>query len=152
MRVLDFLSEQGVDFEVKHHPRHFTAQEEAAAQHLPGHMFAKTVLVKSGEEFVLLVLPASHRVDLRRVEEVLGENTRLASEQEVGAAFPDCDLGAEPPFGSQYGMPTLVEQHLTDRSQIAVRAGSHTEVVLLAYADFARLEQPRVARFSDVEV
>jgi Ala-tRNA(Pro) deacylase len=150
MKILDYLKEHGVSFEVKHHPVRYTAQEEAAAQHIPGHIFAKTVVVKAGDGYTLLVLPASHRVDMEGVETLLGTRARMATEAEMKDLFPDCDLGAEPPFGSQYGLRTLVDEHLAQQETIAVRACSHEEVVLLAYADFARLEAPEVARFAEL--
>jgi len=152
MKILDYLSEKGVDFEVRHHPANFTAQREAAAQHISGHTFAKTVVVKAEQEYVMLVLPATYRVDLERMEALLGVEPEFAGEEELGNLFPDCEVGAEPPFGSQYGLRTLVDEHLAKQERIAVRAGSHREVVLLAYADFARLERPRVAYFGDAEV
>lgn len=148
MKLLDYLSSAGVDFTVMHHDQYYTAQEEAAAQGLSGHIFAKTVVVGAGDDHVLLVLPASHRVDLARVEEVLDTDVRMVTESEMKGLFPDCEVGAEPPFGSQFGLRTLVDQHLAEQERIAIRACSHTEVVLLAYADYARLEEPEVARFA----
>ena len=149
MRIMNYLSEQGVDFTVKEHEERYTALEEAAAQHISGSMFAKTVILKLGEQCVMLVLPASHRVDLAGVAALLGAEPVMASEEEVGRLFPDCDLGAEPPFGSQYGLSTWVDESLAQQPQIAIRAGNHKEVVLLSYADFARLERPRLARFAE---
>ncbi len=151
MKVLEFLDAQDVDFEVRHHEEHFTAQEEAAAQHISGSMFAKTVVVKTREDSVLLVLPASCRVDLDLVSDMLGEEVELAQERDLKELFPDCELGAEPPFGSQYGLRTLVDERLAKEERIAIRAGNHREVVILAYEDFARLEKPRVVRFCRAE-
>jgi Ala-tRNA(Pro) deacylase len=148
MKVLEFLSECGVDFEVKHHEEAYTAQREAEAQHISGHMFAKTVVVRAGDEYAVLVLPASHRADLQRVEDLLGAPPRMATEDEMRELFPDCDLGAEPPFGSRYGLRTVVDALLTHEQTIAIRASSHKEVALLAYKDFERLEAPQVAVFA----
>lgn len=148
MKVLDYLSNQGVDFSVRHHPQWYTAQREAGAQHLSGHMFAKTVIVRAGERYAMLVLPACYQVDLQKAGRLLGGEPRLASEGELAELFTDCDLGAEPPFGSKYGLATLVDEHLAAQPSIAMRGGSHHEVVLLAWRDFARLESPRVAAFA----
>lgn len=148
MNLLDYLSSAGVDFTVMHHEEYYTAQEEAAAQGLSGHVFAKTVVVRAGDEYVLLVLPASHRVDLERVEQILDTDVCMVTEADLKGLFPDCEVGAEPPFGSQFGLRTLVDEHLAQQERIAIRAGSHTEVVLLDYADYARLERPEVARFA----
>jgi Ala-tRNA(Pro) deacylase len=152
MSILDYLNEQGVDFTVRHHDEFYTAQEEAAAQHVPGQLFAKTVVVKAEADFVMLVLPASRRVDLDCMEQLLGTEVRLATEAELVDVFVDCPLGAEPPFGSRYGMRTIVDSHFAKQETIAIRACSHTEVVLLSYADYARLERPEVACFGDLEV
>ncbi|MGD9497143.1 MAG: aminoacyl-tRNA deacylase [Armatimonadota bacterium] len=151
MKLLDYLREKGVDFTVKHHDEFYTAQEEAAAQHISGHIFAKTVVVKAGDEYALLVLPASYRVDLDRASEVLGAKAHLATEQEMSELFPDCDVGAEPPFGSRYGLRTVVDAHLAQQERIAARACSHTQLVFLAYADYERLEHPEVASFAQPE-
>jgi len=151
MKILNYLSAAEVDFEVKHHEEFFTAQEEAAAGHIPGHMFAKTVVVRVEDKHVLLVLPASHRVDLDRLRSELGARPKIVSEEEMAELFPDCDVGAEPPFGSQYGLMTMADAHLAKENRIAVRAGNHREVVLLSYEDYARLEEPEVASFAVLE-
>jgi len=151
MKILDFLSAAEVDFEVKHHEECFTAQEEAAAGHIPGHMFAKTVVVWVDDEHILLVLPASHRVDLDRLQEELGARPVIVAENEMAELFPGCDVGAEPPFGSQFGLRTIVDTHLTNEKRIAIRACSHNEVVLLSYDDYARLEEPEVVTFAVIE-
>jgi Ala-tRNA(Pro) deacylase len=151
VRVLDYLSENGIDFSVMHHQLHYTAQEEAAAQHISGHRFAKTVVVRADDEYILLALPASHRIDFKLLKGVLGTDVELAAEGDLARLFPDCDVGAEPPFGSQYGLHTIVDDGLAAQERIAVRAGSHTEVVLLSYADYARLEKPQVASFTRPE-
>lgn len=151
MSILEYLNAEGVDFTIKHHEEFFTAQEEAAAQHVPGQIFAKTVVVKADDDFVMLVLPACCRVDMDSVEQLLGTDVRLATEPELATLFPDCPLGAEPPFGSRYGMRTYVDSQLADQETIAIRACSHSEVILLKYADFARLERPHVASFGTLE-
>lgn len=151
MSILEYLNEQGVDFTVKHHDEFYTAQEEAAAQHVPGQIFAKTVVVKADDDFVMLVLPACCRVDMDCMEQLLGTDVRLASEPELAGIFADCPLGAEPPFGSRYGLRTFVDNQLANQETIAIRACSHTEVVLLKYADYARLERPQVACFGALE-
>ncbi len=151
MKILDYLNENGVDFAVMHHDEYYTAQEEAAAQGLSGHMFAKTVVVRAGDEHVLLVLSASHRVDLKRVGEILGAEVDIIPEAEMKGLFHDCDVGAEPPFGSHFGLRTLVDEHLAAQERIAVRGCTHTDVVLLDYADYARLEKPEVADFAASE-
>jgi len=151
MKILDYLSAAEVDFEVRHHEEFFTAQEEAAAGHIPGHMFAKTVVVCADGEPTLLVLPASHRVDLDRLRDELETRAEMMSESEMAELFHDCDVGAEPPFGSQYGLRTIVDSHLAKQERIAVRACNHHEIVLMRYEDYAKLEGPEVATFAVLE-
>ncbi|MFO8078993.1 MAG: YbaK/EbsC family protein [Armatimonadota bacterium] len=151
MKILDYLSDAEVDFEVRHHEERFTAQEEAEAGRIPGHMFAKTVVVRADDENVMLVLPASHRVDLDRLEDVFGARPHLLPEDEMAELFPGCDVGAEPPFGSQYDLRTVVDEHLAKQERIAVRACNHHEIVLMSYEDYARLEEPEVASFAVLE-
>ena len=148
MKILDYLSAAEIDFDVRHHEERFTAQEEAAAGHIPGHMFAKTVVVRAGDEHLLLVLPASHRVDLDRLRDATGSRPEIVPEDEMAELFVDCDVGAEPPFGSHYGLRTIVDTHLSKQERIAVRACSHHEVVLLTYEDYARLEEPEAVSYT----
>lgn len=148
MKILDYLSAERVDFEVRHHPLRYTALEEAAAEHLPGRMFAKTVIVAVDGEYAMLVLPAACRVDLDKVARLLGGEPRMASEGELAELFSDCELGAEPPFGSRYGLRTFVDEHLAQQPTIAFRAGSHREVIIVRWDDYARLEWPRVTQLA----
>jgi Ala-tRNA(Pro) deacylase len=150
MTIAEYLQEHRVSFEIQRHKQYYTAQEEAAAQHISGSMFAKTVIVKAGEEFVMLVLPASHQADLEQAGAALGQTLTLAHEQELIGLFPGCEVGAEPPFGSLYQLRTLVDESLGRHERIAFRAGSHTEVILLPYREYERLEQPQVARFAEL--
>ena len=78
----------------------------------------------------------------------LGKKVRLASEQDMGSAFPDCEVGAEPPFGSIYKMSTLVDESLGEQGQIVFRAGSHEKTIKMSYQDYARIEAPAVASFA----
>jgi Ala-tRNA(Pro) deacylase len=149
MSITEYLREQGVEFELRRHEQAYTAQEEAQAQHVSGSLFAKTVIVKAGEEYVMLVLPASQHADLEQAGALLGQTVVLAREKEQGELFPDCELGAEPPFGSLYQVRTLVDESLGRHERIAFRAGNHTEVILMAYRDYERLEQAQVGRFAE---
>jgi Ala-tRNA(Pro) deacylase len=151
MRIAEYLEANGVKYELRRHQEAYTAQEEAAAQHVSGSIFAKTVIVKAGGESVMLVLPASHQADLDQAGVLLGQPAVLAQEKEIAALFPDCEVGAEPPFGSLYNLRTLVDESLTHHERIAIRAGTHTEVLVLSYRDYERLEKPQIARFAELE-
>lgn len=129
---------------VKHSPA-FTAQELAASAHIPGKDVAKTVVVKLDGEMALVVLPAHHMVRMNHLKaETTSEEAVLASEEEFKARFPDCEVGAMPPFGNLYGMDTFVEGSLAEDHEIAFNAGSHTELIRMAYADFAKLVRPKI--------
>ncbi len=147
-RLEAYLRENQVPFQVQHHAQAFTAQEVAERGHVHGRQMAKVVIVIAGEEKVMLVLPAPHRVDLARAAAALraGE-ARLAREDEFERAFPDCELGAMPPFGNLYGLRVVVDRALTEDETIYFQAGTHTDTLSLRYADFERLVKPTVAEF-----
>jgi Ala-tRNA(Pro) deacylase len=145
-RLETYLREQQVPFRLHHHPPTYTAQETAASEHVPGKMVAKVVMVIADDRLVLLALPAPARVDLDQVGARLGAGrVRLAREDEFAAAFPDCEVGAMPPFGNLYNLPVYVDEALAANETIVFAAGTHTDTMSVRYADFARLVQPTVA-------
>ena len=147
-KLREFLDANGVAYEVRSHLQAFTAQEVAAAQHVPGREMAKVVIVRAGREFLMAVLPAPRRVDLGQLGAAAGKpDLHLATEAEFAGLFPECEAGAMPPFGNLYGLPVWVDQALTRDKDISFNAGTHDQTVRMAYADFARLVQPRVASF-----
>jgi Ala-tRNA(Pro) deacylase len=147
-RLEEYLSDNGVPFQVQHHARVFTAQEVAAAEHIPGKQLAKVVMAVADGQPVMLALPASYRVDRTKAAAVLGvTEVRLAKEREFAATFQDCEVGAMPPFGNLYGVDVYVDQTLADDETIVMRAGTHTDTLSLRYVDFARLVQPSVGQF-----
>jgi Ala-tRNA(Pro) deacylase len=126
------------------HSQAFTAQEIAQSMHVPGREMAKAVVVRGPKGLALAVLRALDRVDLGKLAAALGGEVRLANEREFVDAFPDCEVGAMPPFGNLYDVPTLVDETLSRDKEIVFNAGTHTEAVRMAYADFAALVQPRI--------
>lgn len=148
-RLKDFLDEHQVKYVVISHSRAFTTQEIAAQTHIPGKELAKTVIVDIDGETAMAVLPGSQKVDLALLRDALGaERVTLAKEAAFRDRFPECDLGAMPPFGNLYEMPVYVADSLTEDEEIAFNAGSHTQLVRMAYRDFERLVQPKVMRFA----
>jgi Ala-tRNA(Pro) deacylase len=149
-KLRELLEEAGVDYEVIPHDPAFTAQEIAAAAHVPGKELAKTLVVRVDDRMVLAVLPASFRLSLDNLREAAGASSaRLATEGEFEVLFPDCQTGAMPPFGNLYGLEVWVDAGLARDEEIVFNAGSHTELVRLAYADFERLVQPQVAPLAE---
>jgi Ala-tRNA(Pro) deacylase len=148
-KLKDFLDSENIQYVVISHSPAFTAQQIAASAHVKGRELAKTVMVKIDGHLAMAVLPASQKVDLERLRETAGaDQVELASEREFRDYFPDCDLGAMPPFGNLYGLEVYVADGLTEDDEIAFNAGSFTELVRMSYGDFERLVQPTVLRFA----
>jgi Ala-tRNA(Pro) deacylase len=147
-KLENYLREHQIPFQEQQHSRAFTAQDVAASEHVPGKTVAKVVIVFADGKMVMLVLPAPYRVDFTRAGAALGaKQVRLAGEAELGAAFPDCEVGAMPPFGNLYHLPVYVDKHLAEDESIIFPVGTHTETMRLKYADFERLVNPTVAEF-----
>jgi Ala-tRNA(Pro) deacylase len=143
------LDDNRVHYEVHAHPTSFTATQTAKADHVPPSEMAKVVVVKTGERFLLAVLPATHTLDVDLLRETVGDaRLRLASEREFADAFADCEPGAIPPFGQLFGMPMWVDDSLGREREMVFNAGNHRETVHLAYEDFVRLAKPEFGEFS----
>ena len=147
-KLKTFLDENGVKYTLIQHSRAFTAQEIAELTHIPGKELAKTVMVMIAGEVAMAVVPASHLVDFKCLSDVAGIMVDLADEGDFVELFPNCDVGAMPPFGNLYDMSVYVSEPLAEDEFIAFSAGSHAEVIRLEYADFARLVNPILGRFS----
>lgn len=148
-RLKEYLDSQNVRYISIQHSPAYTAQEVAASSHVSGRDFAKTVIVHIEDKLAMLILPANRKVVLSDLREMLdAENVRLATEREMKELFPDCETGAMPPFGNLYGMEVFVAPSLTADPEIAFNAGTHTEVIKMAYEDFDRLVQPKVLSFT----
>ncbi len=148
-KLKDFLSRERVKHMSIYHFPTYTAQEIAALTHIPGKELAKTVIIKLDGKKAMAVLPASYRVDLDQLKKGLGaRSVELSSEEEFQDCFPDCEVGAMPPFGNLYGMEVYAAQSLAKDKTIAFNAGTHFELIRMAYKDFERLVQPRVVKFS----
>ena len=146
-RLVEFLDQQRIEYEVIHHPRDYTAQQTAADTHTPGRAFAKAVMVVAdGVRPVMLVIPAHHRVDLKLAARALNATTVvLASEQQLQRWFPDCEVGAEPPFGNLYDVPVYVSPTLAADEDITFNGGSHDEAVRLPFRIYQDLVHPKIA-------
>jgi len=148
-RLEQYFLDNGVGFQAMTHPAVYTAQEVAAAQRVPGKQVAKVVMVLAGDQALMLVMPASFRIDFAKLKDALGaEEARLAREKEFSDLFPDCDVGAMPPFGNLYNVPVYVDRVLTEDAEIVFQAGTHRDTMKIAYRDYARLAQPVVADFA----
>jgi Ala-tRNA(Pro) deacylase len=148
-KLKEFLDKEKVKYIAIVHSAAFTAQEIAAAAHVPGKELAKTVVVQLDGQTAMVVLPANRKIVLQDLREATGATqVKFATEDEFKKLFPDCETGAMPPFGNLYGMEVYVAKTLTEDEEIAFNAGSHTELIKMAYKDFERLVKPKVASFT----
>jgi Ala-tRNA(Pro) deacylase len=149
-KVKELLEKEKIKYISKFHLLAYTAQEIAAFTHIPGKELAKTVMIKLDGKMAMAVLPASYQVDFRLLKEVSGaREAQLATEEEFKTLFPDCDIGAMPPFGNLYGMEVFADESLTKDQEIAFNAGSHYELIKLAYKDFERLVNPKIVKIAE---
>src|SRR5690242_9870590 len=148
-KLKDHLDKEKIKYITIVHSPAYTAQEVAASAHITGRELAKTVIVKLDRQIAMAVLPANRKIVLQDLREVTGsDQVKFVSEDKFKELFPDCEIGAMPPFGNLYGMEVYVAESLTHNDQIAFNAGSHTEVMKLAFHDFERLVQPKVMSFT----
>jgi len=147
-RLTQFLDNHNTRYVVVIHSPAYTAQEIAARAHVPGRELAKTVMAKVDGTMTMLVLPASSMVNFTALRQEVAEGrAELATEAEFKGLFPECEVGAMPPFGNLFGIPVFVDRALLEDEEIAFNAGTHKELVRLSYADFARLVQPKILSF-----
>lgn len=148
-RLKEYLDQFSIKYQIITHSVAYTSQEIAASAHIPGQQMAKVVLIKVDDNLIMTVLPASHIVDLRRIQELTGaKHVELASENDYAPIFEDCEPGAMPPFGNLYNFKVYVSTPLSEDEQIVFNAGSHRELIKLAYSDFHKLVKPETAAFS----
>ncbi len=144
-KLINYLDDHGKKYVVVKHSPAFTAQEVAASAHIPGKEMVKTVMVKADGDIKMVVLPSTHDVDFDAIKAALNvDEVELATESEFKDMFPDCEVGAMPPFGNFYDMETLVAEALTEDEEIAFNAGTHKELVKMNYKDFEELADPKI--------
>lgn len=143
------LDANDVEYETIEHREDFRARTTAADTGTPPVEFAKSVVVSLDGEYAFAVLPASHFLAPSRLAKAIGaDEVTLASEDEMGELLPECELGAAPPFGTLFGLPTYVSSSLAEDERITFNAGTHRDAVRMTFADFERLEKPRIEQLS----
>jgi Ala-tRNA(Pro) deacylase len=146
-KLKEFLDNHHINYVCMTCSPAYTAQEVAASAHVSGKYMAKTVIVKAGDKLVMVVLPAQDHINFGVLKTALqAKEADLATESEFKTQFPECEAGAMPPFGNLYGMAVYVSNHLSEHDQIVFNAGTHSEVMRLAYADFEKLVHPNVIK------
>jgi len=148
-RLRALLGGAKVKYTTAKHPVAYTAQEIAAAQHVPGRQLAKSVLIKTDQGPVLAVLSASYLIDLKKLKAILrAKSLTIGKEADIKERFPDIEVGAMSPFGNLYGVPVVADKELGTSEHIVFNGGSHTETIKLRYKDFAALAKPKAGAFS----
>ncbi len=148
-RLEEFLGSRGAKHDRIEHREAFTAQEEAAAAGVSGWSWAKVVIVKDREGLAMAVLPACCAVEMDRLKGVIGlGEIELASVEEILERFPGCELGAVPPFGGLFGVPTFVEEALVNQRDLVMPAGDHRSAIRIRAAEYLRLAEPRIGQFA----
>lgn len=148
-RCLDFLDNSRTCYAHTKHSLAFTALEVAFAEHISPHKLAKTVVYSGAQGYGLAVLPADYLIDMETLGAFLNDSSvRLATEKELGELFPECELGAMPPFGNLFNLPVLVDTSVAEQEFIAFNGGTHKDVLHMSYGDFARLVNPAVGKFA----
>src|SRR4030042_2792042 len=136
MEVVAFLKKSKVKHKVTKHKTAFTAQEVAAEEHEPGKFVAKAVVVKADDKYVMCVLPACYNIDRKKLKSQLKAKTvKVAEEKELGKIFSDCEVGAQPPFGNLYDLPTIMDKVLEEYDHIMFRGGTHEKSIRISMAD-----------------
>jgi Ala-tRNA(Pro) deacylase len=149
MRVTELLDKSGVNYEITEHKPTFTAQRMAAVEHEPGKYVAKPVIIKADDKYMMCVLSANLKIDLNGLKGQLGTGSvELAKEEEIGRLFPDCELGAEPPFGNLYELPTIMDKAMENDDHIVFQAGMHDKAIRMSMADYRKLVEPKILAFS----
>ncbi len=148
-RIKALLDKEKIPYRLVSHPEAYSALRVAESIHVPGREVAKVVIVRATAEYGMVVLPAHRDLDLARLAHAIGaENVSLVEEQELKEIFPDCEVGAMPPFGNLYELPVYVDQSLAEEPVIFFPAGSHHEVIEMRYEDFDRIVHPIMGQFA----
>jgi len=151
LRLKSFLDSNYIPYESLSHATTYTAQGTATLMQISGKEIAKTVVLRvgaQGEETILAVLPGPKHVKFDKLAATLGKPVRLATELEFSSMFPDCELGAMPPFGALYNLPVYVDESLAKDVEVVFNAGTHHDAVRMRYDDFVRLAKPTVCSFA----
>jgi Ala-tRNA(Pro) deacylase len=147
-KLTEFLDYNNAPYVIISHFPAYTSQETAGIARIPGKEMAKTVLVLLDGKLAMAVLSASSRIDFNRLKEITGKDAVLADEDEFRDRFPESEIGAMPPFGNLWNMEVMVSETIAEEEEIAFKAGSHHELIMMMYVDFERLVRPQVLSFS----
>lgn len=149
-KLKELFDDAKVSYEVYNHPMAYTAQEIAQRQHFSGDQMAKVVILKVHDKLIMAIVTGSQKIHLATVCASLGaDEMRLATEDEFCTKFPDCEIGAMPPFGNLFGLSVYVDPAVTKDESIYFNAGNHVQTVRLSYKDFENLVNPQVVQLTE---
>jgi Ala-tRNA(Pro) deacylase len=143
-RLVNYLNENNVLYEILHQPKDWSTQKP---RHRDARYHSKVTIVRAGHQHVVAVLPTRSRIDFKSFADV-EEPVRLETEDEFKWLFPDCAVGAIPPFGNLYGLPTFVDNMLSKNEYIIFAAGTDTDQIKMSYPTYEEIVQPQVGSFS----
>jgi len=148
--LLRYLNSNNIEFQVLEHDPAFSAHEVAARTKVPESEMAKAILIRIEGRYWMAVLRADQRIHQPLLKRTFAaKNVHIAHEEDLGLLFPDCQLGAMPPFGNLYGLPVLVEDGLAGDEEIVFNACTHTKAIRMKFKDFRRLAKPVIAAFAE---
>lgn len=149
-KVKNYLDKKHIGYQILQHSLAYTAMETAGSQHVPGKQLIKSVIVKADGKYIMCVLSSNHLINFDKLKKITkSKEAFLATETEVESLFPDCEVGAEPPFGELFGLEVIVDRAVSENEEIVFNAGTHTDAVKIKYQDFARLTKSKEANFGE---
>jgi len=147
--LLKYLNLTGVQYQVISHVPAFSAHSVALAAHIPDSELAKTLLLRADEQYWMAVLRGDHHLNQKLVKHALeAKHVSLATEEELSVFFPDCEVGAMPPFGKLYALPVVVDKSLAEDEDIVFNACTHSQSVKMRFVDYERLVRPITAEIA----
>jgi Ala-tRNA(Pro) deacylase len=148
-RLKTILNQEHVKYLAVAHVPTYSAQYAASVMHVRGKDVAKTVVLRSGKNMLLAVLPASYQINLEKLSAVVGSQVQLVEENECSRLFPDCEPGVFPPFGELYGLPVYLDKALSEDPEVILSAGTRSEAIRMSSTDFVRLVKPKIRSFAE---
>lgn len=149
-KVKSYLDNKHIGYQILQHSLAYTAMETAGAQHIPGKQLIKSVIVKADGKYLMCVLSSNYLINFEKLKKITkSKEAYLATEAEIENLFPDCEIGAGPPFGELFGLEVLVDRVVSENEEIVFNAGTHTDTVKIKYQDFARLTKSKEVNFGE---
>ncbi len=146
MTLQEYLESHELGYELVEHKHTDSSLRTAEAAHIPGVQLAKPVLLGDEHSYLLAIIPATHRLELDRLNQMMARHLEMITEAEMETTFTDCERGAIPPIGHAYGIDTVVDADLLSQEHVYFESGDHEHLVHMKGEDFRHLMEdvPRV--------